>query len=192
MGVGFLILIFIAIVLLILSPLSYIVLKKFGYKKTGVVVALALAFIVIYPSILIIFESELYSKSDAKKDLEKLGFELENEFEIVSNEITGTSDYYQFTKLKISSKDKKKLIQEIQNSNDFKIIDSLEMSLQDSIYKFKLDETDSKVTFTKNYKLKRIFVKEYFEKQFDFVPTKMKIEIDELSDEIKLERIEDY
>jgi len=93
MGVGVVIAFFIGILILVFSGASYLVLKHYGYKKTGIAVSLFFALIVLIPIFSTIFESELYFKSDARKDLEIAGVILNDGFEIKHSDIFGMPDY---------------------------------------------------------------------------------------------------
>ncbi len=104
MGYGFIVVMIAGIILLILSVLSFFFIKSLGRKKLAYIVSISLASVVIIPFFLFAFESFLYFKSDVKNDLELAHFHLEDNFEILENDITGTIDYYQKTQIKISSK----------------------------------------------------------------------------------------
>jgi len=121
MGVGFLIGIFIAlIVLFIIVPLVFYLINKKGYTIMAYTISAILALLIIVPASSLIFEEELYSKSNVAKDLEKIEIRLQDEFKFIDIEITGLSDYYQFVKLQISERDKERIIKLIQNAQNFK------------------------------------------------------------------------
>ena len=119
MGVGFLIGGIIGVLLLIIAAISYFVLRKYNYPKIAVTVTSILVLIVLTPTVLFLFEEELYSKSDVKKDLKNIDMKLYESFEIKNVRITGTSDYYQIVVLKISKNDRDRLINEIKNSSNY-------------------------------------------------------------------------
>ena len=185
MGVGVLIGAIIGLLILLSSPISYFILKKNGKRKAGIIVATILALIVLVPMFFITFESQLYFKSDAKKDLQLANIKLDQGFEIISNEITGMPEYFQKTNLKISEVDKKRIIGEILNSSNFKNItkDSLTLS------EFKGRIESFKTIW--NYKQEGYIVREYYEKHLGFVPIELTITLRESSDTLTIDRIED-
>jgi len=113
----------VGLLILGLSVLSYFVLKHYGYRKAGIVVGLILTLIILTPIFLYAFESQLYFKSDAKKDLQIAGIILNDDFEIESNSIVGLTDYYQTTSLKVSEKDRDIIINKIKKYKTFEILD---------------------------------------------------------------------
>lgn len=184
MGVGVLIIYFFGLILLILSPVAYFGLKKTGHKKAGIVIASFLVLIVLVPAFLMIFESELYWKSDAINDLDEIGISLMDDFEILENEIVGSIDYYQTTKLLISSRDRASIIKKIKTSNNYKSIDynktlSGEMNRQVS----------KKVIW--NYKLNDSFVRESYEKKDKYVPIEITMTLRRESNTLELSKIMD-
>jgi hypothetical protein len=108
---------------LVLIGASYMILKHYGFKKTGIAISLILTLIFLLPIFLYAFESQLYFKSDARNDLKLAGVFLNDDFEIESNEIVGLTDYYQTTKLKVSDRDRNSLIEKIKNHKNFEILD---------------------------------------------------------------------
>ncbi len=188
MGAGVLFGAIIGLLILIGSPISYFILKYLGYKKTGIVVALLMASIVLIPFFLLYFESELYSKSDAQKDLDKLGIELQDDFEIEQNKISGIPEYYQFTDLKISYADKLRIIKTIKSSPNFEERNSTE-PLRFKLANENLWRDDTIVTH--NFIFKNKITREIFENKPNIIPCNIKIEVSEKSNIIRIERIEE-
>lgn len=191
MGAGVLVGAIIGLLILVAAPISYFILKYLGYKKAGIVVALLLASIVLIPFFLIYFESELYSKSDARKDLDKLGIELQDDFEITYSNISGMPEYYQFTELKISKKDRDKIIESIIDSIKLKQRSTHKLNFADSIYTTKLYGVEKTFTLFNHYKTKDIYIRELYNKHPSYIATEMKLLVHEFSDTIRIERIED-
>ncbi len=184
MGVGVLVGYILGLILLILSPIVYFGLKKAGHKKTGIVIASILALIVLVPAFLMIFESELYWKSDARNDLDEIEIGLIDDFEILENEIVGSIDYYQTTKLLISSRDRDRIIRNIETSDNYKTIDS-NMTLADQMRR----QLSDKVIW--NYRLNDSFVRESYEKKEGYVPIEIVVTLRRESDTLDLSKIMD-
>jgi len=184
MGVGVLILYIFGLILLVLSPIAYFGFKKIGYKKTGVVIALFLALIVLIPAFLMIFESELYSKSDAIKDLDQIGIALTNDFEILENEIIGNPEYYQSTELLISPKDRDRIIKEIESSNNYKMMDNKKTLSSQINRKVNIKEIW-------NYRFDDSYVRESIEIKDGYVPVEITVTLRKKSDTLVLSVIMD-
>ena len=188
MGAGVLVAVLIGILFLIAAPISFFILKYLGYKKLGIIVSLIMVSIVLIPFFLLYFESELYSKSDAKKDLSLINLALKDDFEISKSEISGMPEYYQFTDLRISQKDKQNIIKEIKNSTNFELRDSI-THLRFIVNNQNSWEKDT--TIVHNFQFKDQIIREVYIKKDGYIPINLKIEMKDNSDILKLERIED-
>jgi|SRR6218665_158136 len=188
MGVGVVYLGLLGIFILICSLISFFVFKKKGQLKIGFFVSVFLAMIVLIPLFLIAFESELYFKSDAKEDLQQVNILLKDDFEIISNKIVGMPEYYQTTYLKISEDDKKRIINSIKGSSDFKILKNNDSTL---INKISFSGERIERTETRNYLIEKEFIKEYYYKKEGYVPISITISLKTNSDSLILKRIED-
>ena len=182
---GVIIMFIIGIFILVLSVISYKVLKHHGYKKTGIALSLFFALVVLIPLFSMIFESELYFKSDVRKDLKIAEIVLKNDFEIESNDITGLTDYYQLTKLRISNADRDKIITQIINSNNFKTIDNIQYYSMNVIR----DEESPKIIW--HYRVKDEYIIETYEKKRGYSPTKLILKVNEHSTYLNLTVIQD-
>lgn len=191
MGAGVLIGAIIGLLILIGSPISYFILKYLGYKKAGIVVALLMASVVLIPFFLFYFESELYSKSDARDDLGKLGIELQDDFEITYSKISGMPEYYQFTELKISKKDRIRIIDSITDSIKQKERNTNQLNFTDSIQISNLNGIEKTFTLFNNYKNRNIYVRDFYSKNPKYIATEITLLVHEFSDTIRIERIED-
>ena len=182
---GAIILFIICIFIFILSILSYIVLKRNGYKKLAVIVGLFFTLIVLIPVFSTIFESELYFKSDAEKDLKAADIILTDDFEIEDNEIFGMPDYYQITKLKISDGDRNKIIAKIKNSSNFKVLE------KDSGYYNRNMENIESDKIIWNYTIKDDYIIETYKKKAGYSPNKSILRINKHSNIVDLTVIMD-
>jgi predicted PurR-regulated permease PerM len=184
MGVGVLIIYIFGLIILILSPVAYFGLKKTGHKKAGIVIALLLALIVVIPAFSMIFESELYWKSDAIEDLDKIGIVLIDDFEILENEIIGNPEYYQTTELLISSKDRDRIIKKIKSSNNYKLMD-VKKSLSSQVNR------NVNIKEIWNYKFDNSYVRESIEIKDEYVPVEITVKLRKNSDTLGLSVIMD-
>ncbi|SHO74102.1 hypothetical protein [Flavobacterium cucumis] len=184
MGYGVFVMMIFAVILLILSYLIFIFLKKLQKKKLGIIIGSILASIVITPILFLTFESHFYFKSDAIEDLKIAEITLNDNFKIIGNKITGLPEYYQFTKLEISKNDRNRIINEIRNSQDFFVHDN---------YNFLLNannniESDKLIA---NYRFENEIIRETFEKKTGFVPISLMVILNEKSNILEIRRIED-
>ena len=89
--------------------ISYWTLRYFKLKKAGMITAsiLTIGFITLCLSPWI--SDWTFSESDAKKILSEHGIKLENEFELLSNESGGFTDYYHIFEIELSEPDYEKV-----------------------------------------------------------------------------------
>ena len=172
------------LIILILSPVAYFGLKKLGYKTAGVVTATILALIVLVPAFFMAFESQIYTKSEAEKELNRIGISLENNFKMVENKIVGMPGYYQTTDLLISSWDKTKIIEEIKNADNFQFIEN-ENNLFDAMKR----KASGKIVW--NYGINDSFIRESYEKEEGYVPISVIVTLEMESDTLELKKIMD-
>lgn len=189
MGVGILVLFFFGVIILICSLLSYFAFKKIGQTKTGIVIALILGSVVLTPLFMIIFEGELYLKSDAEKDLELINIKLKDDFEIISSKISGMPEYYQNTELKISPKDNLRIIEQVKQSSDFKKYNQYS-DLMINVYEFRATVDSNYVKFW-NRQSGKVFSRGYSKYVKGIVPIKITIELSLNSDTLFIKRFED-
>ena len=184
MGVGVLILYIIGLIILVLSPIAYFGLKKLGHKTAGIVTATILALIVLVPTFFMVFESQLYTKFEAEKELNGIGISFENDFEMVENEIVGMPEYYQTTNLLISSSDRTKIIEKIKNADNFQIIET-----GNNLFDTMKRTASGKIVW--NYGMDDSFVRESYEKEDGYVPISVKVTLKNESDTLELKKIID-
>jgi len=186
MGVGVLYMAIAGLIILICSPISYFILRKLGKKKLGIIIATILALIVIIPLLSSVFEGTLYNKTDAIDDLKLANLKLDDNFEIISNKVTGMPQRFQFTKIKLTKKDKNRIISEIINGKDFK-----KTNETDLLYTEMWNEKSvrNKVVYT-NYLFGTEYTRESYFRENDYVPIHTTVTLREDSDTLDLERIE--
>lgn len=165
---------------LVLSGASYLVLKYYGYKKTGIIVSLLLVCILLIPIFSIVFESQLYFKNDVRKDLKSAGIVLKDDFEIEENDITGLSDYYQLTKLKISTADRDNIISLVKNAKDFKTMAELQYHYKDTL------RDEKNVKFVWYYNVMDNFIIETYERKERHIPMELMLSVNRHSNDLDL------
>ena len=165
---------------LITSGVSYLLLKHYGYKKTGFFVSFAIAFIVIIPVLYLIFESEIYSKNDVREDLKNAGVVLNDDFEIKENDIIGLSDYYQFTKIKISDTDRDKIIRLIKNAKNFKTLAEIQYHDKGTLRNTK------NIRFIWHYNVTDEYIIETYERKQEHIPMELILSVNEHSNVLDL------
>lgn len=177
----------IGLIILILSPLSYFLLKKAGKKIIGIVVSILLASIVILPIILFGLEGKFYNKTDAREDLKLANIELYDDFEIISNDVNGIPERYQYTTLRLSKDDRNRIINEIKNGENFTVSNVTRL-----LYEEMWDDNSirNKVVHT-DYLWKKEFVREAYYRHDNYVPTLMIVRLKENSDTLRFTRIEE-
>jgi hypothetical protein len=186
MGVGVVYIAIIGLIILICSPIAYFILTKLGKKKLGIAVAIILASIVIIPLLCSSFEGTFYNKTDAKEDLRLANLKLDDDFEIISNNVSGMPERYQYTKLKLTEKDKNRIIAEIKNGKGFK-----ESNETDLLYTEMWNEKSvrNKVIDT-NYLFGDGYIRESYFREGEYVPIHITVSLSADSDTLDLERIE--
>jgi hypothetical protein len=187
MGVGVLYGVITGLVILICSPISYFILQKSGRKKSGIVVATILALIVIIPFLSIVLEGTFYSKTDVIADLKLANLKLDDNFEIISNKVTGIPERYQYTELKLAARDIDRIISEIKNGKNFRRLTETRM-----LYNEMWNEKNirNKVIFT-DYLLGDKYTRESYYRHDDYVPILMIVSLKANSDTLAFERIEE-
>ena len=159
------------LLLLISAPIIYVILKRNGKPKLGILIATLLVVFVALMIFMNTIDQTSYSKSDAKKDLKLANLVLENDFEITKNEVIGMPERFQKTELKISESDKIRIIDEIKNGKSFKKSKKMRV-----LYELMLNENSprNKVIFT-NYIFNNEYIRESYYREKDYVPIFMEI-----------------
>lgn len=168
--------------------LAYWIPKKYGKRKLGIGLAILVSLIFATPILSFVFEDFLFFKSDVKEILNEHGIELNDDFNLKSNEMTGISDFYHRFELEISENDKNKLTKWILKSERYK--DSLPEMFD--IRSDKPRYSDSKQEFIVTYQNKWNYVYEYYKpNKQGYSPTLDRISIAKEKTELTFERILD-
>ena len=122
----------------------------------------------------VIYEDELFSKNDATELLAEQNIKLNDEFELKENKsMSAIGDYYHTFTLKISEKDKVRIINQIKNSKNFT------QNKKTELYFDNREDYYIGPKRTENYQTENQFITELFEPQGEgYAPTWRKIEID--------------
>lgn len=170
-----------------LTFLFYWIPKKMGYPKPGKILSTIVGFAFVVLTGLIIFQDQLFSKSDARKLLAEQDINLTDKFEIIENKsMSAIGDYYHTFSLRISIKDKQVIIGQIKSSHNFK---GLNERPEDILH---IEDRYKGKKITQNYEDSVQFVREYFEPNGEgYAPTYRKIEIDKKENILTFEDIDD-
>ena len=165
----------------------WVVPKKLGSPKTGKILAWLAGFALLCSFGTVIFEDQLFTKANAKNLLLEQKIVLNDPFEIIENKsMSGIGDYYHTFTLKISNKDRLRLIKEIAASEGFKKVNKIQKDFTQQTDRY----TGNRIT--QNYETEAQFIREYFEPNGNgYAPTYRKIKIDKNIDLRVFEDIDD-
>lgn len=161
--------------------------KKLGYPKFGKYFSIALGIIIGIYVLSGIFEDELFSQNNATKLLAEQNVKLNDEFELKENKsMSAIGDYYHTFTLKISNKDKNRIIGEIQKAKNFN------SDLKTENYFENRDDYYHGPKRIKNYETESQYIRELFQPNGDnYAPTWRKIEIDKKENLLIFEDIDE-
>ena len=184
--IGLLILFFIVLPIG-LVVLLYLVPKKLGFSKTGKTLFIIFSFIILTVALMTIFGDQLFFKKDAAKLLLEQNIKLIDNFEIIENKsMSAIGDYYHIFSLRISPKDKKLIIGQIKNSENFKGLNDKIEDLLHTSHKYEGKK------ITQNYEDSLQFIREYFKPNGQrYAPTYRKIQIDKKDNKLTFEDIDE-
>ena len=134
----------------------YWVFRMFSLPKTGIVLSSALFLLFAYIGADPWIQDWRFGKSDAIAVLEKHGFEISGEAELLSNESGGFRDYYHTFELQLSGEDYEEIQRQITNSGSY-------IGKQGDDWQVRQKELNKYDTL--NYETEWNFVKEYFTKE---------------------------
>jgi hypothetical protein len=151
-------------IFLVVGITLFIYSKKKKSKIGLIISSLMLALVALALSANTLDELSI-SKKDIISDLKHIDIELKDDFEINSNNVTGMPDRIQETEIKISQKDKSRIITKIRNSPNF-MNDPQELanetesfSASDKIFNFEYPTSYSRETYIKiDNLMTRLFV----------------------------------
>jgi len=99
---------------------TYWIPKKLGFSKIGKYLSIVLLLLIISSITFVIFEDDLFSKSDVRDLLSEQNIQIKDDFEIEENKsIIAPGDYYHTFTLSIAPSDKNRLSDEIKRSPNF-------------------------------------------------------------------------
>jgi hypothetical protein len=167
--------------------LSFWLPKKLGYPKFGKYFSIIIGVLISLFILSEIYEDELFSKNNATELLAEQNIKLNDEFELIENKsMSSIGDYYHTFTLKISEKDKARIINEIKKTRNFNIDKQTE-----SYFENREDYYNGPKRI-KNYETEKQFIRELFEPQGEgYAPTWRKIEIDKNENLLIFEDIDD-
>ena len=167
--------------------LSFWLPKKLGYPKFGKYFSITIGVLISLFILSEIYEDELFSKNNATELLAEQNIKLNDEFELIENKsMSSIGDYYHTFTLKISEKDKARLITEIKKTRNFNI------DKQTESYFDNREDYYNGPKRIKNYETEKQFIRELFEPQGEgYAPTWRKIEIDKNENLLIFEDIDD-
>lgn len=184
MGVGLLIGLFILIIFLFFFLWLFIYSKK-KKSKVGIVIS-SIALVCILSIFFTNNIDELtISKEDVKKDLKQIDIELNTNFEIKKNTVSGMPERNQTTKIEISKTEIEKIITEIKQSNNFK-----EYKNDSEVYN---DDISLNVPLNGqilNIKYPKYYSRELY-KEIDNIPTRIFLTIYEGENILEYQKFED-
>ncbi len=172
-----------------LGLLFYFVPKRLGFPKTAKYLTTIYGLIVLAIALFIVFEDQLFTKSDAKKLIEEQHIQLRDEFVLLDNSSSSAiGDYYQTFTLEISDNDKQQAIRAIRSSKDFKT----DKKLTDRLLYLRGDRYFGP-KIIQNYETEDSYVREYFKpsgKQ-GYAPTFRRISIGKTENKLRFEDIDE-
>lgn len=167
--------------------LSFWVPKKLGYPKFGKYFSITIGVLISLFILSEIYEDELFSKNNATELLAEQNIKINDAFELIENKsMSSIGDYYHTFTLKISEKDKARIITEIKKTRNFNI------DKQTESYFDNREDYYNGPKRIKNYETEKQFIRELFAPQGEgYAPTWRKIEIDKNENLLIFEDIDD-
>ena len=184
MGVGFLIGFFLLIVLLIFFIWLFIYSRK-RKSKVGIVISL----LAITCLLSILFTNNIdeltITKEDVKKDLKQININLNTDFKIKNNTVSGMPERNQKTEIEVSKSELEKIITEIKQSKNFK-----EYKNDSEVYDNDISlniPSDGQIL---NIKYPKFYSRELY-KEIDNIPTRMFLTVYEGKNILEYQKWED-
>ena len=179
------------LILLLLFGISYLiywVLKRIGFRKTGIALSSTIATIFSLLLISTLFEDQLFFKRDALKLLDGHNIHLQDDFEIRNNKsMWAMGDSYHTFTLHISENDKNSIGTTIRHSVNFQNI-----VIPSPLITIAPDRHFGK-RLTQNYETQSEFVRELFEPsgKKGYAPTYQIVKINKSSNRLVFEDIDE-
>lgn len=170
--------------------IGYWIPKRLGKRKLGKWIAGILSIAVMTFILSIIFEDELFFKSDAKELLAEHNIVLKDEFVLSSNEFTGYKDFYDRFELTISETDKSRITNKIKNADNYQ--HHIDRPIDIRFDKPRYVDSNNGQEFTANYHTEREFIFEYYKpNERGYTPTHHRISISKAENKLIYENISD-
>lgn len=145
-------------------------------SKVGLTISVIMILLVILVLLMNTIDEFTISKKDITADLKDIDIELKDDFEITNNKVTGMSERIQETEIQVTQRDKDRIINEIKKSTNFQLFPNKHDLHSDSvIFNFK---------YLQLYSRERLLI-------LDNIPTRIIVTIDENTNILKYQRIED-
>ena len=87
--------------------------------KRGIAFSLPFVLLFVYGLMMNYIDQWTISKADVTADLSELHVELQDDFEVSQNDVSGMPERIQYTHLNVSQKDAKRIIESIKNAANF-------------------------------------------------------------------------
>jgi hypothetical protein len=165
--------------------LLYFIPKNLGYPKTGKYLSIIFGLFVLTIIVMTVFDEQLFTRNDAKDLLEEQKITLTDDFKLVNYKSASIfDDYYDTFTLKISLKNRLKIIQQIKHSDGYK---KLGEPTTDFLNYHILNRYIGQAE-TQNYETENKFVREYFNPNGEgYAPTFKRISVDKKVNELTFE-----
>ena len=189
--ISWILIIFLAIGIIIgLIYLGYWIPKRLGKKNLGKWIAGILSVVVMSLIFTVVFEDELFFKSDTKELLAEHDIELKDEFKLNSNEFTGIKDFYHRFELTISETDKSRITKKIINAENYQHLVDKQIDIRVDKPRYSDNGNDQK--FTANYQTESEYIYEYYKpNERGYTPTYHRISISKAENKLIYENISD-
>jgi hypothetical protein len=170
--------------------LGYWIPKRFGKRKLGKWIAGILSIAVLSFIFSVVFEDELFFKSDAEKLLAEHNIELKENFKLNSNEFAGIKDFYHRFELTISESDKSRIKDKITSAENYHQLENETTDIR--IDKQRYAENGDGQEFTANYQTESEYIYEYYKpNKKGYAPTYNRISIMKTENKLIYENISD-
>ena len=166
------------------APIIYLILKRYGKPKLGKIIASIILIIALCFLFMNQIDENLISNSDVNKDLKLANINLKDDFKIIKNEVIGFPERFQNTEIKITENDQKRIVNEIKGGNNFKKCDD-----ERNLYYSMIGKNSKKIV--SNYSIKNKLYREFYEMNEGYVAVSIIIMVNEKSNILELNRIED-
>jgi low affinity Fe/Cu permease len=184
MGVGLLFVLFL-IVLLIFIFFGLFLYSKMKKSKVGIIITSIVLVCLISLFFINNIDELTISKADVKKDLKEIKIELNTNFEIKSNTVSGMPERYQKTEIEISNSEIEKIIKEIKQSKNF-----IEFKNETEVYNDDISMNNPLNGPILNFKYPEFYSRELY-KDIDNISTRIFLTVYEGKNILEYQKMED-